>query len=327
MDSIVFGNKKIQKYKKPSYVDYLNRFGQDYADHWQSYYLWKRNFPKDPIGTFRPLTDPEKSYFDFAKQYYQHIPTRRTSEHSFFSPPAPWKKRLQLLTPPDQFITQMDALIQFSNKFCHDSERNNWNDVLAQLQKGTIEHLIWAVAFLKSTNGVADTVSCGHFAKVIAKVPNLTLQVYKDPYLIAAIIRQTSKWVKNTFVLVNIFRYIDEVWNGTPSDDFREWLMFFEIGPKTASLIFTSVFDQTVALPVDSHVWHAFRKWQWTTAKSPDECSWQASKWMPPSYFIKTNDAIGSIRQALADNKKKHTVLRKANQLPLEIKELVKLLQ
>jgi hypothetical protein len=129
IDSIVFGNKKIKKYKKPSYVDYLNRFGQDYADHWQSYYLWRRNFPKDPIGTFRPLTDPEKSYFDFAKQYYQHIPTRRTSEHSFFFPPAPWQKRLQLLTPPDQFITQIDALIQFSNKFCQDSERNNWNDV------------------------------------------------------------------------------------------------------------------------------------------------------------------------------------------------------
>ena len=114
-------------------------------------------------------------------------------------------------------------------------------------------------------------------------------------------IRQTSKWVKNTFVLVNIFRHIVEDWKGVPSTDFHEWINFYEIGPKTASLLFHAAFSQCVTLPVDSHVWYAFKQWKWTNAKSPDECSWQASQWMEPSYFLKTNDAIGSIRQTLAE--------------------------
>jgi endonuclease III len=64
----------------------------------------------------------------------------------------------------------------------------------------------------------------------------------------------------------------------------------FEIGPKTGSLIFHAAFGKMMTLQVDLHVWHAFRKWGWTNAKSTDECSWQASQWMDPSYFISTNE-------------------------------------
>jgi endonuclease III len=107
-------------------------------------------------------------------------------------------------------------------------------------------------------------VSCGHFKSLIKNSPPITLDIYKRPYQIAAMLRQTSKWVKNTFVLMNIFHHIDEEWGGVPSESFSDWISFYEIGPKTGALIFHAAFGKMMTLPVDSHVWHAFRKGGWT---------------------------------------------------------------
>ena len=178
---------------------------------------------------------------------------------------------------------------------CSSSEHNNWNQILQPLPIGSLQQVLWALAFLKSTNGVADKVSCSHFKKLISKDPNISLNFCDSPYKITAMIRQTSKWVKNTYVLVNIFRYIRDIWKGELSLDFHQWLKFKEIGPKTASLLFHAAFNLVYSLPVDSHVWHAFKKWNWTNAQSEDKCSWQALDWMEKQYYIKTNDAIGSI--------------------------------
>jgi hypothetical protein len=106
--------------------------------------------------------------------------------------------------------------------------------------------------------------------------------------------------------VINIFKHIEEEWNRVPLQEFKDWIIFYEIGTKAAALLFHAAFNKSLTLPVDSHVWHAFRNWGWTNAKSTDKCSWQASTWMDLSYFIKTNDAIGSIRQTLA-NKSKNT--------------------
>jgi endonuclease III len=125
------------------------------------------------------------------------------------------------------------------------------------------------------------------------KLPDNTIGITQQPlYVIAAMLRQMSKWVKNTFVLVNIFRHIELEWHGIPSQDFSDWPQFFEIGPKTGSLIFHAAFGKMMTLPVDLHVWYAFCKWGWTNAKSTDECSWQASQWIDPSYFISTNTPL-----------------------------------
>jgi hypothetical protein len=74
-------------------------------------------------------------------------------------------------------------------------------------------------------------------------------------------LQQTSKWVKNTFVFMNIFWYIDTEWKGVPSEDFSDWLRFYEIGLKTGSLIFHAAYGKMMTLPVNSHVWHAFHRW------------------------------------------------------------------
>jgi endonuclease III len=186
-----------------------------------------------------------------------------------------------------------------------------------------LERVLWATAFLKSTNGVADRVSCGHFRDLIKNSPPLRLDCHNKPLQIAAMLRQTSKWVKNTYVLMNIFRHIEQEWKCIPSQEFSEWLRFYEIGPKTGSLIFHAAFGKMMTLPVDSHVWHAFRKWGWTNAKTTDECSWQASEWMDPSYFIPTNDAIGAIRQTLANHHSRKVILWHAKKLPEEVYQLI----
>jgi endonuclease III len=111
---------------------------------------------------------------------------------------------------------------------------------------------------------------------------------------------------------VNILKYIQVELKGVVPRQFHTWLNFKEIGPKTASLIFHAAFNLETTLPTDSHVWYAFKKLLWTNAHREDECSWQASKWMNPDYFIKSNDAIGSIRQTLATKKEAAQLLRRA---------------
>ena len=167
----------------------------------------------------------------------------------------------------------MEALIMFASTWCSKAQRSNWRLVLSPLKEGSLERVLWALAFLKSTNGVADKVSCGHFQKLIKNDPNISLSLFNNPYYIVAMLQQTSKWVKNTFVIVNIFRHIQLMWKGEPSRNFHDWIQFNEIGPKTAALLFYAAFGETVALPVDSHVYYAFQQWQWTNAKSEDECS------------------------------------------------------
>jgi endonuclease III len=235
-----------------------------------------------------------------------------------------WFQRQSILKPPAEYKLLVDELYNFSIKECSNSERNNWNDVLKPLPIGSLSRILWAIAFLKSTNGVADKVSCGHFRKLISQSPNLSIESYRQPHRLAALMRQTSKWVKNTFVLVNIFQHIEIQWRGVPSKKFNDWINLHEIGPKTAALLFHAAFEMSEALPVDSHVWCAFRRWKWTNATSRDECSWQATNWMDSSYYLKTNDAIGSIRQALADKKTKDELLSKASFLTPTLFEMIK---
>jgi endonuclease III len=315
--------------KKPTFADYVENFGEEHAIVWRTYTNWKfahfKGAKKEKTGTLRPLYLEEIEYFEFAKKYYQHLPPLREGKHPYISPPAKWKTRLLDLVVPT-YQNEIDALVEFvsSSKICSKSERSNWNDVLAPLHHGSLERVLWSIAFLKSTNGVADKVSCGHFRELIRQNPHLPIRIHEDLHAIAAMLRQTSKWVKNTFVIANIFRYIEHKWNCVPSEDFCKWLEFYEIGPKTGALIFHAAFGRMETLPVDSHVWFAFRHWGWTNALSPTECSWQARSWMDPSYFIKTNDVIGSLRQTLANYKNRKEILRHARkQLPSHVLELL----
>jgi hypothetical protein len=152
--------------------------------------------PTEKIGTIQPLLPEELRYFQvFQKLYGGRLQATREKDHNFIKPPLTWIKRKAEFVPPNNYMSQMDALIHFSKVVCKDcisAERNRWEDVLAPFEIGSLERVLWAVAFLKSTNGVADKVSCGHFRAVIAKYPSLSLEVYKEPYTLAAILWQTS---------------------------------------------------------------------------------------------------------------------------------------
>jgi hypothetical protein len=104
-------------------------------------------------------------------------------------------------------------------------------------------------------------------------------------------------------------------------------LAYYEIGPKTAALLFHAAFDLPSTLPTDSHVWYTFKKLQYTNANYPDECSWQAGQWMKPDYYIRSNDAIGSIRQTLANRTQRLILKRKVRlQKNSRLSELIELL-
>jgi endonuclease III len=128
------------------------------------------------------------------------------------------------------------------------------------------------------------------------------------------------------FVVSKILQHIVLNLDGVIPKDFDTWISFYEIGPKTASLLLWSAFRIQTTLPVDSHVWHAFKKWGWTNALSAAECSWQAGQWMPPSQFITTNDVIGSIRQKMQMKGQRRIVIGLAQSQIPELLDKIKLL-
>ena len=112
--------------------------------------------------------------------------------------------------------------------------------------------------------------------------------------------------------------------NSQIPQDFNTWVSFFEMGPKSTSLLLWAAFGVQAGLPVDSHVFIAFKAWGWTNALTADECSWQATHWLPAADQIKTNDVIGSIRQELV-SRRPH-LLRMARRMDKSFHKRIKLL-
>ena len=307
------GKRNTKPKGKSTHAQYAKKFDIEYANALFSYHEQKKNRKKrDPIGTIRDLLPFEEAYFTYMENHYRDIPTIRKNEHDYNRPPRTWLLRFGKFRRPntEAFESDIQLLLHFATTCCPSAQRNNWLEVLSPFKIGTTERFLWALLFLKSTNGVADKVSCGHFRLVVKNHPPISMDLYKEPLKIASILRQTSKWVKNTVVLVNILRHIQVDLKGEIPMRFSDWLNYYEIGPKTASLLFHAAFGQQHTVPIDSHVWYAFNKLKWTNAKYREECSWQASQWISPKYFITTNDAIGSIRQTLANRVTKQKALR-----------------
>jgi hypothetical protein len=89
------------------------------------------------------------------------------------------------MKPPNpRYKLLIDTLQEFvkENALCSQSEQNNWSQVLDPLEIGLLERVLWATAFLKSTNGVADKVSCGHFRQLVKNSPPITLDLHTRPY-------------------------------------------------------------------------------------------------------------------------------------------------
>jgi hypothetical protein len=67
-----FGKKKL---KKPSYRDYFDKFGKENVLIWLKYTTWKRNLKKESMGTITALLSEEIVYSDYARRYYENLPT------------------------------------------------------------------------------------------------------------------------------------------------------------------------------------------------------------------------------------------------------------
>jgi hypothetical protein len=196
--SSTHGGTKKKKHK-PTYSDYLKKFGVEYADAQLKYSLFRAQMKAKGVGDFRQLVSEELEYYYFMKTYYEDVPALRDQIHPCSNPPAAWVRRFKSFQPPTTFESDLATLLIFSKRNCGDMERNNWESVLESLPLGSVSRFVLALFFIKSTNGVSDKVSCPHFKELAVTISHLlTLQIYLEPLVIAAILRQTSKWVKNT---------------------------------------------------------------------------------------------------------------------------------
>jgi hypothetical protein len=67
---LFFGNVSFTVYK-----DYASKFGDEYAKVWLTYMTWKKTQKKEKTGTACDLYPEEIIYFNYAKKYYEELPT------------------------------------------------------------------------------------------------------------------------------------------------------------------------------------------------------------------------------------------------------------
>ena len=186
---------------KMVFDEVVAKYGTVYAQIRRDYLNHRRTLVAETIGNYRALIAHETLYFDFM---YPRYPDKaiRPKPHKCLTPPLIWKIRYAALQPPSTL--DLNLIVQcgiFVSENCAKAERNNWLLVVDRYEIGSIVRFVWCLLFIKCTNGVSDKVSCGHFKILVQNVDTVAmygLELYKHPKLIAAILRQTSKWVKNT---------------------------------------------------------------------------------------------------------------------------------
>ena len=121
----------------------------------------------------------------------------------------------------------------------------------------------------------------------------------KDKTVIARLIRQASKWIKNTVAIRRILQNIVEQEQGCFRKPFDYFLDFYKMGPKTVALLFYAAFGELTVVPVVSHVMETSTILQWTNAKTEEEAAWQFQYTVHKSINIQINGAVGAIGQVI----------------------------
>jgi endonuclease III len=102
--------------------------------------------------------------------------------------------------------------------------------------------------------------------------------------------------------VVNVAQHIITEHNSSIPHTLSFWTNCLHFGHKTAALLLFAVFNEYTTIPVDSHAKTALLNLEWSNGRTEEEISWQVKQWLPQThddYFIKLNDAFGSIGQLL----------------------------
>ena len=139
----------------------------------------------------------EERYFEFMCPIYESLPLFKRNYVDWKTAPASWELRAGMLGS-SLILEVIETLHRIAEETCGSSPRFHWMETLESLSPGP-SRFVWCLMFCKATNGVSDVVVCQHFKRAIAKQGDLSMEeLVKDPKLIDRILRQTSKWAKNT---------------------------------------------------------------------------------------------------------------------------------
>ena len=292
----------------------------------------------------RALLETEKKFFYLLYREYEARALRNGSD--FLNPLKVWSRRWKyfqrkFLSPAqkEEKLQLLQKIRNFATQYCSKEERFVWLDFWDRLYNelvvdaGNLESFrILAVIFVKCTNGTSDKVSCKHFREILGNPTNnhynfwrnITLgQIVEDRLLLPSLIRQCGGcWIKFSVALQKIFQELHDRgdWNkgaGFP-ESWKYWIQLAEFRSKSVALLMAICKLPVPTMPMDSHLFRFFLSQGLTNGKSNEEVAWQVAKWIDPKDFIKTNDCIGAIGQALNSNKKRPGIFRRANACELQ---------
>jgi hypothetical protein len=177
--------------------EYLSRKDDEYREVVNHYKQYKKHSNKEPLGTIRLLQVKEQEYLSFMSPIYNSMPLLKQNYINWKNPPKSWTSRYQQLKT-NAIITVLENIHRIAHLTCSNTPRFKWMETLQSLPPG-VSRFVWCLMFCKATNGVSDVVVCQHFKIAITKIGALTMEdLIADPVLIARILRQTSKWAKNS---------------------------------------------------------------------------------------------------------------------------------
>jgi hypothetical protein len=234
--------KNKKRKREETEEELVDRVGEERAAVILVYLPFRRMIPhSDRVpGNTRQLMGPEKEYFLSEVQEYLHKPLVRLTPSPFLQPPSSWHERWafhrsQVATysgvvwrPQPWLHSLLSSTMEFAELNCRSTERQNWSSVLDPILQEESKFVLAAI-FIKSTNGVGDANTCRHYREVVERGEYNQITIddcLSDEFLVPRLCRRCSKWVKNTAILIKIFRDVKENCGGQFPRNYEGWLRY-----------------------------------------------------------------------------------------------------
>ena len=97
--------------------------------------------------------------------------------------------------------------------------------------------------------------------------------------------------------IIGTCKIIQTIFNGELPDKIEDWMGFYNIGRKIASLIMSDALGFFLFLVVDTHLEQVLPALGWTELKKATDIAIEIEEWLQPKLLKETNESIVGIRQ------------------------------
>ncbi len=186
-------------------------------------------------------------------------------------------------TNPQKKIKNISKVMDILARHFHYSEKTTLNRMRCQ-REDPFKILISCLLSLRTQDKNTEKASRALFrvADTPQKISNLPIKTLEK------LIYSSGHYKKKARILKHVSKVILEKYNGKVPNNKEELLSIKGIGPKTANIVLSFAFCQSV-LPIDTHCHRIPNRLGWVETKTPEQTEKALEKILPKRYWREFN--------------------------------------